>query len=203
MFDLPKSTKIRKPVHKKLIYQKFATELSGDKKEKFDADISRIIITNEISSASVNIKEGNKVSSIFVVQIELKNKNYNDRNIILVSKLFGQNLLLVLHYEEEFQLVIYETKLLKSEWQSKEQFRLKLKGLDFDFVWESFVTQVSGIDIQEGNTLTEQISIESGKEKIKRQIEDLERKVRKETQSKKKFEMFQRIKQYQERLEEI
>ena len=48
MFDLPKSTEIRKPIHKKLIYQKFATELSGDKKDKFDADISRIIITNEV-----------------------------------------------------------------------------------------------------------------------------------------------------------
>ena len=33
---------------KKLIYQKFPTELSGDKKARFDDDISRIIITNEI-----------------------------------------------------------------------------------------------------------------------------------------------------------
>ena len=203
MFDLPKSTEIRKPVHKKLIYSKFATELSGDKKERFDADISRIIITNEISPASVNIEEGDKVSSIFVVQIELKNKNYNDRNIILISKLFGQKMLLVLHYEEEYQLVIYETKLLKSEWQIKEQFSLMLNGLDFDSVWENFVTQVSGIDIQEGNTLTEQINIESEKLKLKKQIEDLERKARKETQSKKKFEMFQQINQYHKRLEEI
>lgn len=203
MFDLPKSTEIRKPVHKKLIYSKFATELSGDKKDRFDADISRIIITNEISPASINIKEGDKVSSIFVVQIELKNKNFNDRNIILVSKLFGQNLMLVLHYEKEYQLVIYETKLLKSEWQSEEQFSLKLNGLDFDSIWDNFVTQVSGIDIQDGNTLIEQISIESEKEKMKKQIEDLERKARKETQSKKKFEMFQQIKQYHKRLEEI
>lgn len=203
MFDLPKSTEIRKQVHKKLIYQKFATELSGDKKDRFDADISRIIITNEISPASVNIKEGDKVSSIFVVQIGLKNKNYNDRNVILVSKLFGQKLLVLLHYEEEYQLAIYETKLLKSEWQSEENFSLKPNGLDFDSVWENFVTQVSGIDVQEGNTLIEQINIDSEKEKLKKQIEELERKARKETQSKKKFEMFQQIKQYQKGLEEI
>ena len=69
MFDLPKSTEIRKPIHKKLIYQKFATELNGDKKDKFDADISRIVITNEISEASVNIRATDKVSSMFVVQI--------------------------------------------------------------------------------------------------------------------------------------
>lgn len=203
MFDLPKSTEIRKPVHKKLIYSKFATELSGDKKDRFDADISRIIITNEISEASVNIKATDKVSSMFVIQIELKTKNYNDRNIILVSKLFGQNLLLVLHYEDKYQLAIYETKLLKSDWKSEEEFSLKLNGLDLNVVWDNFVTQVSGINVEEGNTLVEQISIESEKDKIKKQIEELERKARKEAQSKKKFEMFQQIKQYHKKLEEL
>ena len=51
MFDLPKTSEIRKPLHKKLIYEKYAAELSGNKKDKFDADISRMIITNEISEA--------------------------------------------------------------------------------------------------------------------------------------------------------
>jgi hypothetical protein len=203
MFDLPKSTEIRKPVHKKLIYSKYATELSGDKKDRFDADISRIIITNELSSASVNIKEGDKVSSIFVVLIELKNRDYNDRNIILATKLFGQNLLVVLHYEDKYQLAIYETKLLKSVWQSEEQFTLKLNGLNFDSVWENLIAQVSGIDVLNGNTLAEQINIETEKNKLKKQMEELERKARKETQSKKKFEMFQKIKLYKTKLEEL
>ena len=38
MFDLPKTSEIRKPLHKKLIYEKYAAELSGNKKDKFDAD---------------------------------------------------------------------------------------------------------------------------------------------------------------------
>lgn len=203
MFDLPKSTEIRKPIHKKLIYQKFATELSGDKKDKFDADISRIIITNEISEASVNIRATDKVPSMFVVQIELKTKSYNDRNIILTSKLFGQNLLLVLHFQDEYQLAIYETKLLKSDWKNEDEFCLKLNGLDLSAVWDNFVTQVSGIEVEEGNTLDEQISKESEKEKLRKQIDDLERKARKESQSKRKFEMFQQIKEYQKKLEEL
>lgn len=203
MFDLPKSTEIRKPIHKKLIYQKFATELSGDKKDKFDADISRIVITNEISEASVNIRATDKVPSMFVVQIELKTKSYNDKNIILTSKLFGQNLLLVLHYEDEYQLAIYETKLLKSAWKSEDEFSLKLNGLDLSTVWDNFVTQVAGIEVEEGNTLDEQILKESEKEKLRKQIEDLERKARKESQSKRKFEMFQQIKTLEKKLEAL
>ena len=203
MFDLPKSTEIRKPIHKKLIYQKFSTELSGDKKARFDEDISRIIITNEISENSVNIKGTEDVSAIFVVQIELKTKEYNDRNIILVSKLFGQNLLLVLHYDGEYQLAIFETKLLKSDWKSEENITLTMQGLDMKGVWNHLVTQVSGIAPEEGNTLSEQIGIEAEKEKLEKQIADLENKARKEAQSKKKFEMFQRIKEYQKKLEEM
>lgn len=203
MFDLPKTSEIRKPLHKKLIYEKYAVELSGNKKDKFDADISRMIITNEISEASVNIKATEDISAIFVLQMELKRKEYDDKNIIMVSKLFGQKLLIVLHYENAYQLAIYETRLLKSDWENEEEISLKLNGLDLGSVWDNFVTQVSGINVQDGNTLAEQINVEAEKEKLRKQIADLEFKARKEVQSKKKFEMVQRLQQFRRKLKEI
>lgn len=203
MFDLPKTSEIRKPLPKKLIYEKYAAELSGNKKDKFDADISRMIITNEISEASVNIKATEEISAIFVLQVELKRKEYDDKNIIMISKLFGQKLLIVLHYENKYQLDMYETRLLKSDWKDEEEISLKLNGLDLGSVWDNFVTQVSGINVQDGNTLVEQINVETEKEKLRKQISDLEIKARKEVQSKKKFEMVQRIQRYKERLKGI
>lgn len=200
---LPSSTQIRKPVHKKILYAKFPAELSGDKRKQFDEDIGRIIITNEISPVSVNVKEGEQVKSIFVLQVELKNKTYNERNIVLISKLFGQHLLIALCYGDEVQLATYQTRLLHSEWMPAEDANVKLSGLDLDAVWESLVTQVSGIVVSDNNSLDEQIVIEQEKAKLMKQIEDLERKARKETQAKKKFEMFQRLKAYQKRLEEM
>ena len=203
MFDLPKQSEIRKPLHKKLIYEKYAAELAGNKKDKFDADISRMIITNEISEASVNIKATEAISAIFVIQIELKRREYDDKNIVMISKLFGQKLLIVLHYGNKYQLAIYETRLLKSDWKNEEEISLKLKGLDLGRVWDNFVTQVSGINVQAGNTLVEQINVEAEKDKLRKQIADLELKARKEVQAKKKFEMVQRINQYKERLKGI
>lgn len=200
---LPSSTQIRKPVHKKILYAKFPTELSGDKRKQFDEDIGRIIITNEISPVSVNVKEGEQVKSIFVLQVELKNKAYNERNIVLISKLFGQHLLIALCYGDEVQLATYQTRLLHSEWMSAEDANVKISGLDLDAVWESLVTQVSGIVVSDNNSLDEQIVIEQEKAKLIKQIEDLEKKARKETQAKKKFEMFQRIQTYKEKLERI
>lgn len=203
MFDLPKTSEIRKPLHKKLIYEKYAAELTGNKKDRFDTDISRMIITNEISEVSVNIKATEEVSSIFVLQVELKTKEYDDKNIVMISKLFGQKLLIILHYENKYQLAIYETRLLKSDWKKEEEILLKLTGLDLGSVWDNFVTQVSGINVQDGNTLVEQINVEAEKEKLRKKIADLEIKARKEVQSKKKFEMVQRIQQYKERLKGI
>ena len=203
MFDLPKTSEIRKPLHKKLIYEKYATELSGNKRERFDADISRMIIINEISEASVNIKATEATSAIFVLQVELKRKEYDDKNIIMISKLFGQKLLIVLHYDNKYQLAIYETRLLKSDWKNEEELSLKLNGLDLGSVWDNFVTQVSGIDVQDGNTLEEQINVEAEKEKLRKQIADLELRARKEVQSKKKFEMVQRLYKYQRMLEDM
>ena len=98
MLGLPISTEIRKPVPKTVIYEKFVTELSGNQRKSFDSDISRILVVNEISTVSVNIREGEEVKSIFAVLVELKNRNYNEKNITLISKLFGQKLLFVLHY---------------------------------------------------------------------------------------------------------
>ena len=203
MFDLPKTSEIRKPLHKKLIYEKYAAELTGNKKDRFDTDISRMIITNEISEVSVNIKATEEVSSIFVLQVELKTKEYDDKNIVMISKLFGQKLLIILHYEHKYQLAIYETRLLKSDWKNEEEILLKLTGLDLGSVWDNFVTQVSGINVQDGNTLVEQINVEAEKEKLRKKIADLEIKARKEVQSKKKFEMVQRVNLYKERLKDM
>ncbi len=200
---LPSSTEIRKPVHKKMLYAKFPTELSGEKRKQFDDDIGRIIITNEISPVSVNIKEGEQVKSIFVLQVELKNKAYNERNIVLIAKLFGQHLLIVLKYADEVQFAIYQTRLLHSEWMEVDNACVKLSGLDLDAVWENLVTKVSGIVVTDEHSLDEQIVIEQEKVKLLKQIEELDRKARKETQAKKKFEMFQRLKEYQKRLTEF
>lgn len=57
--------------------------------------------------------------------------------------------------------------------------------------------------MQDGNTLVEQINVEAEKEKLQKQIADLELKARKEVQSKKKFDMVQRIQRYKERLKGI
>ena len=203
MFGLPASTEIRKPVPKTVIFEKFATELSGARKKSFDNDISRIFVINEISSVSVNIREGEEVKAIFMVLVELKNKDYDERNVALIAKLFGQKLIICLHYEEMYQLGIYQTKILYSDWISEKEMRLRLEGLDLDSVWKSLVSQVSGIIPEKNRSLDEQIVIEGEKDKLEKEIVKLEAQARRESQSKKKYELHGRLLVYKKRLEEM
>lgn len=203
MLGLPVTTEIRKPVPKTVIYEKFASELTGNRKKGFEKDISRIIVVNEISSASVNIREGEDVNSIFAVLIEIKDKAYNEKNISLIARLFGQRLLIVLHYEDEYQLAIYQTKILCSDWFADGEKSLRLEGLTLDNVWQNLVSQVSGIVPEKERTLDEQIALEGEKEKLQKQIDQLEAQTRREPQSKKKYDMHNRLLAYKKKLEEM
>lgn len=201
MFGLPVVTEIHKIIHKKVVYAKFSAELSGERKKRFDEDISKITIVNELSPTSIHVKTGSEVSAIYVVQIELKKKDYDERNINLIFKLFGQRLLIILKYEDEYCLATSQTKMFLSGWIKENGFSLAITGLDLNQIWNNLVIQVSGIIPEEGKTLDEQIEIEEEKKRLQKKISDLESQAKRETQSKKKFEMFQRIKEYQRRLE--
>ena len=203
MFGLPESTVLRKQIPKTAIYDKFPTEVQGKRKTSFDNDISRIYVINEISPASVRIQEGEEVKSIFVVQVDIKSKKYNEQNLSLISRLFGQHIVIALHLNDEYNLMIYRTKLLSSGWISQDDKQLKIDGLNLDRTWESLVSQISGVIPDEWNTLDEQISIEAEKEKLRKQIKDLDSRMNREIQSKKKHELFEQIQEKRRKLEEL
>lgn len=204
MLDLPQSTAIKpeKIIFKKNLYQAFPKELSGKNKDKFNQDIKKIAITNELSERSLNISATEDLRAIYVVRVELKNKNYEESNIQLIAKLLRQNVILLLTYKDEIKLCLYETKLLSSDWYN-ENYKLDIKGIDLKSVWENFVTQITNIEIESGNTLQEQLELEEEKARLKKLIEVTERKARRERQSKKRFELFKEIERYKKKLEEL
>jgi len=115
-----------------------------------------------------------------------------------ISRLINQNMLLVLEYQEECRLAIFHTKLIQSEWQKTADCTVTLRGLDLSAVWQNIVTQVGGIQIEEGRSLEQQIAVDERRAKVQAEIDKLEKLARKETQPKKKFELVQRIQKLKE-----
>jgi len=107
-------------------------------------------------------------------------------------------MLLVLEYQEECRLAIFHTKLIQSEWQKTADCTVTLRGLDLSAVWQNIVTQVGGIQIEEGHSLEQQIAVDEQRARVQKEIDRLEKLARKETQPKKKFELVQRIQKLKE-----
>ena len=151
MLGLPKSTELSKQLPKTAIYAKF--NMSPAAKDKFDADISRITIVSEISPKTTTIAAGEGISSIHVLLVALKHKNYNVATIVQLNQLINQRMVLVLECGTERRLAVYHTKLIQSEWKPAEDCTLSLKGLTLDDVWNHIVAQIGSIDVEEGHSL--------------------------------------------------
>lgn len=193
MFGFPSSTEIKKQLPKKAIYAKF--DMSASQRERFDADISRIDISAMVSSKTVPaLSEGEEVKEIYLLNIQLKRKEYDAKNIVMLSKLISQKMVFALEYEEEVQFAIYHTKLISAAWTPVEEARLPLSGLNLDSVWDNIVKLIGHIEVQEGNTLTEQIKADEEQAKLLAQIKLLERKMANEKQPRRKREYFEQIK---------
>ena len=197
MLGLPKSTEMNKMLPKKAIYAKF--QMNNTTKEKVDADISRITIVNEISAARVSLAEGETVKAFFVINVALKRREFSESTIAMVSKLIPQNILMVLSFEQEAKLAVYRTKLLQTQWMPKDEVTVQLKGLDLDAAWENIIIQIGSIQMQQGNTLDQQIALDEKRAKLQKEIARLEKLARAEKQPKKKFELVQQITKLKEK----
>ena len=173
MLAVPLNTKVNKPLLKAAIYRSLP-------RIRFDGDISRIVIANKFSPATLPVAEGNTVKSVFVLYVVLKRREYDIRNVATLSKLIPQKMFFALHKDEMLQLALMHTQLITSDSQQAEAYKLQLFGLNFDTIWENIVKQVGNIQLEEENTLTEQIATNAERIKIEKQIEMLEKRCRAE-----------------------
>lgn len=192
MLGLPKTTEIAKQLPKKAIYSKF--ELKPAQRDRFDADISRIDIVNIVSPNTVpGLKEGERVKEFYVLLVSLKQEDYDEKNILLLTKLIKQNMIFALVYNNMVRFSVVHEKLFVMDWEPLEDAALPLMGLDLDKVWEHLVTTIGKFEVMEGVTMEEQITIDGEKQKKIKLIESLEKKLRAEKQPRKRYELYKQI----------
>ena len=193
MYGLPHNSELKKQLPKKAIYAKF--ELKPAQRDGFDADVSRIDIVAVVSPVTVPaVAAGEDIKEFYVLAVQLKRKDYEEKNIAMLSKLIPQNILFALQYEDETQLAVYHTKLIRSSWKQTDDTTITLTGLNLDTVWENIIKAIGEIQVQEGKTLIEQIQDDEQRTKTLRLIAELEKKMAKEVQPRKKRELFEQVK---------
>lgn len=199
MFNLPANTEVNRPLPKKAIYAKFG--LKPALRDHFDEDISRLVISHEITSRSVPALATVDISAIYVVTVMLKRRDYDRKNIELLTRLIPQHMVMALVLDDQVQFAVFHERLFFSPWQLSDDAALSLDGLNLDAAWQSLVTAIGGINIQGENTLTEQILADEQREKLLKQIAALENKMRTTKQPRHKLELHQEIQKLKKFLE--
>lgn len=200
MYNLPQSTEINKALPKTVLYEKF--ELKPSQQKAFDADVSRMVITNVLSSHTLPaVAEGQSVKTIYVVTVQLKRKQYvSGKSIELFSRLIPQKMVLVLEHDDKIQLAVHHSRLLTSEWMNEDVVDIPILGLDFDKVWENIVAAVGSIVLDNAISIDEQLDKDWKRQQTEQKIAQLEKRARIEKQPRKKWELVSEIRRLEKEL---
>ena len=202
MYQLPSSTIISKPLYKKTVFEKF--NLKTVERERFDADINRMMLVAHVSPSTVPaLAEGEDIKGFYVLQVILKQRDYDVKNILLLQKLIPQKIVFALQYKEQTQLCIFHTRLQQSEWQSDDDTIIPLQGLTLDAVWNNLVATIGGLNATSEESIEEQIINREQQEKLLRQIEVLEKRCKLEKQTRRKYELHQKLQELKLKIKQV
>ena len=202
MYNLPPQCAINKPLFKKAVFEKF--NLKAAERDRFDADISRMALVARVSSATVPaLTKGKEIEGFYVLQVALKRKDYDSKNILMLQKLIPQKMVFAMQHEEQTQFCIYHNRLQQSEWRPTNEATIPLQGLTLDDVWNNIVAAIGGLDAQAEETIEEQIIHREQHEKLLRQIESLEKQCRIEKQTRRKYELHQKLQELKLKIKQV
>lgn len=141
MYGLPQAAIINQPLYKKTVFEKF--NLKTVERDRFDTDISKMALVARISPATVPaLAEGQEIKGFYVLQVTLKQRDYDAKNILLLQKLIPQKIVYALQFEEQTQLCVFHTRLQQSAWMPTETATIPLNGLSLDDAWNNIVATI-------------------------------------------------------------
>ena len=178
-----------RPLPKAQLYKRF--DWKPSQRDSFDGEVSRLDFVNWIAPRTLPaIAEGAEVKEIFVIEVSLKKRDYDPKNIVLLAKSIPQRVIYLLRFEDEAMLAVYHSKLFTAPWLPIYSATVALSGLNLDAVWQSVVSSIGQFSVEKENSLTEQIKVDEERDKLLRQIAVLERQMNATKQPRRKRELF-------------
>ena len=201
MFGLPHATEFNKRIPKNKFYEKLS--VNNALKRVFVERVKNIVWKNKIAESTVNIKAGEKVTEIQVFEIQLYEQEFDVLPVLrLIDSDIPYHIIFALEHNGLYQLwTAYKENSTKgesvfkidsyfhTEWFRESEFKLDLKGLSLDDVYENFVRQIGGEILKTANnskfeneTLQETVERTKQIEELEKKIQILKSKLRKERQ---------------------
>ena len=194
MLGLPKTTDFNKRIPKEKFYENL--NVTPTVKKCFVDQIKVIYWRNKIASSTTNLAPGTTVMEIEVFEVRLKTNILDEAVLRQIDKEIPYHIIFLLEYDGKYQVwTAYKeastgntafkvNHYYRTDWMTEEEIPLKLEGLDVDTVYENFVYQIAGDTLQANGNESLQDAVERDEKvkNLKKQIEVLQSKIRKEKQ---------------------
>lgn len=196
MLGLPKSTEFNKRIPKQKFYENL--QVTPAMKRFFVDQIKVIYWKNKIADTTINLAAGGEVTELEVFEIRLNGNELDESVLKQIDREIPYHILFLLEYEGRYQAWIgYKeavasgntafkvNKYYHTDWMPESELPLELEGLSIDAVYENFVRQIAGDALSQGEageSLKESVNRDEEIQALKKQIEKLQAKVRKEKQ---------------------
>jgi len=214
MLGFPQTTEFNKRIPKQKFYENI--DVSPALKRVFVEQIKLIHWRNKLAESTLNIAPGQAVTEIEVIEIKLTQPQLDEAVLRQIDKEIPYHILFVLSYGNKVQAwtgykeaaesgkkAFKVNKYYHTEWMLEDELILDIEGLNMDAVWDNFIIQVGGVELEQGNDLSEQIELDDRKVQLSKDIEKLEKQARSEKQPNKKFQLAQQVKALKKQLAEL
>ena len=214
MLDFPQTTEFNKRIPKQKFYEKL--DVSPALKRAFVEQIKLIYWRNKLAESTINIAPGQAITEIEVIEIKLAQLQLNEAVLRQIDKAIPYPILFVLSYGNKVQAwtgykeaaesgnkAFKVNKYYHTEWMLEDELTLEIEGLTLDAVWDNLIIQVGGVELEQGNSLGEQIELNNLKAKLANDIEKLEKQARNEKQPNKKFQLVSQLKELKKQLKAL
>lgn len=213
MLPFPKSTEFNKKIPKQKFYDNL--DISSALKKAFVEQIQAIYWRNKIAPSTVNIAAGEQVTEIEVFGILLNTGKLDEAVLRQIDKEIPYHIVFLLEYDGKYQAwTAYKeastgntafkvNQYYHTDWMTEDELPLKLEGLNVDAVYENFVYQIAGDTLQaNGNeSLQDVVERDEKIKNLKKQIEVLQAKIRKEKQLNVQMKLNSELKKLKKELE--
>lgn len=213
MIGLPKTTEFNKRIPKQKFYENLA--ISPELKKVF-VDQVKTIYWRNIATTTLNLAPSNDVTEIEVFEVKLSEQILDEGMLRQMDKEIPYHILFLLEYQGKYQAWIgYKeasasgtaafkvNKYYHTEWMEEDDLPVKLEGLDIDAVYENFVKQIAGDKLQaveDGESLKDTVARQEEKEALRKQIANLQAKIKKEKQLNKQMQLNNELKKLKKEL---
>lgn len=215
MLNLPERTNYNKRIPK----NKFYKEIGADKKleSKFINEVDYIVWKHKISEETTNIESTDDVQEIQVFEIYLKTKDLSKEVLENIDRVVPYPILYLLRYEDKMKVTIAYKGKSKihvnrmvvmsyhgTDWINTEDFNIDiLSGLTINDVYENILRQLMPIQGRTEEDIVDIIELNEKVEKLKKDINKLERKIISEKQFNKKVVLNRQLQNNQRELKSL